>query len=154
MRIETTYHPDGSCDIVTIDDGSAPELFAARTAYTACINAAVEELRRRGEPRPVFVALADLDEAARRLNDRVAAGLAGAITFPHFVADWVRPHVATREVARRALEAAVGKEARRLFRSPSRPVGYWITQVFGHQVEVNEACSLAEARAARAASAR
>jgi hypothetical protein len=121
-------------------------LSAARAAYTARINKAVEECRARGEPRPVFIVLGDADAYIRRQNDRVEGRLRDAIAFDHFALDWARPRVVSRCTARHALEVVEGRKSRRLFRMPQWPVSYWTVVVLGRELTVGEMYPAGEPR--------
>ena len=141
MGINVIDHPDGTYTIHT--DDADPYLQERRVAYTARAHQAVEEVRRRGDPRPVLLVLIDSYPAAGRFHEAIRSQLRDAISIPPMMPD-TTCHVLSRQDARRALTNFYGKGVQRAFRRADWSRSYYEVLSFGFSMTVQEAFTRAD----------
>ena len=136
MSVIKTYHPDGSFTLRPAADAD-PYFVERGWAFTARVREAVARLREDRDPRPVLLVFADVDDRAKALNDQVRARLRGAIAIPPMDPS-LTAHVLSRDDARHALRATMGRDASGLFRRHKRPQSHYEALVCEVVVEVTE----------------
>jgi hypothetical protein len=119
MGVTTYLLDDGTFDVRT--DDKDPYLAETRAKDLAAVEQALAHFRRRGEPRPVLFQIVD----GGHLNPVPE----NAVPVPCLDHPALTRCVMSRSDARGVLERPLGKQARRWFRIPTWPSGYWTVTV-------------------------
>jgi hypothetical protein len=134
MGVPINRLDDRTIDVRT--DDTDPYFAEVRTKDTARVEQAPACFRAHGEARPVLLQFHD--------GERLKQAPRSAVLIPCLQDSTITFYVTTRSEARAVLERMIGKEARRWFRTPTWPTGYWTAKILRHHVELCECRTRAE----------